>query len=83
MPTQVPMKSALTVLTCDENNQEGRPVGEARACLSRRGRRILRIEMEALPVHGGLCLSLDEVLILAEASQTGEETETDVAAVLH
>lgn len=66
------MTMLVNVLTCDETNGEGRPVGVAQVCLSRRGRRILRIQMEALPVHGGLCIGMDEVLILSETPYPDE-----------
>lgn len=72
----------ITVFTCDENDQEGRDVGQAQLRVSPQGRRILRIDMEALPVRGGLCVPLGDVLALALTMASADD-DPPVEHALH
>lgn len=74
------MRMSINVFTC-HGDQEGQAVGTAHVRRSVAGRRILRIDMEALPVGGGLCLSLEDVLILADEQQPA--AEVPAAPLLH
>lgn len=74
------MRTAITVFTCHAE-QEGRPIGTAHIREAPTGRRILRIDMDALPVDGSLCLPLEDMLILAQAPQ--DAVQLPAAPILH
>ena len=74
------MRTAVTVFTCHAE-REGRPIGTAHIRQAPTGRRILRIDMDALPVDGGRCLPLEDVLSLAHEQQ--DPAPTPEAPILH
>lgn len=73
------MATRIPVFTC-EDDQEGHAIGAAHIRQAATGRRVLRVELVALPVDGALCIPVEEVLLLA-----GERAVEDApaGAVLH